>query len=267
MVYSYTQISQYLRCPRSYRYRYLDGWREKETRAAMVFGRCFEKALGAYFSGEDCGAELFKEWGAYRDAPFEYKKGETWDRLVHQGVHLLERFAQDDRVRIRDPRQSLQIKIFQTLPGGSEFVAYLDAIGEIDGECRLIDWKTTTSRYPEDPEGLLSLDPQLICYSWISGISKVALVVFVRKHAPEIQYLRALISEEQRREFGRLVETTINQIEAGNFNPHSGIRFPQNGCVSCPHLGLCLNNEQLIATNLIRKAGASELDWLDELVD
>src|SRR5260370_40057313 len=73
MVYSYTQISQYLRCPRSYRYRYLDGWREKETRAAMVFGRCFEKALGAYFSEEDSAAVLFKEWEAYRDAPFEYE--------------------------------------------------------------------------------------------------------------------------------------------------------------------------------------------------
>jgi len=56
MIHSFTQISQYLRCPRSYRYRYLDGWREKETRAAMVFGRCFEAALGAYFRGEDCGA-------------------------------------------------------------------------------------------------------------------------------------------------------------------------------------------------------------------
>ena len=32
MVYSYTQISQYLRCPRSYRYRYLDGWQEIEER-------------------------------------------------------------------------------------------------------------------------------------------------------------------------------------------------------------------------------------------
>src|SRR6266478_8093311 len=74
MVYSYTQISQYLRCPRSYRYRYLDGWRDKETRAAMAFGRCFENALGAYFRGEDCGATLFKEWEAYRDAPFEFKK-------------------------------------------------------------------------------------------------------------------------------------------------------------------------------------------------
>ena len=88
MIFSHTQISQYLRCPRSYRYRYLDGWREKETRAAMAFGRCFERALAAYFSGEDCSAALFKEWGAFRDTPFEYKKGESWDRLVHQGVHL-----------------------------------------------------------------------------------------------------------------------------------------------------------------------------------
>ena len=83
----------------------------------------------------------------------------------------------------------------------------------------------------------------MICYSWITGISEVALAVFVRKQAPEIQYLRATISEEQRREYGGLVETTVAQIEAGQFVPHSGIRFPQNGCVSCPHLGLCLGNQ------------------------
>ena len=77
----------------------------------------------------------------------------------------------------------------------------------------MIDWKTTTSRYPEEPEGLLTLDPQLICYSWISGISEVAFVVFVRKQQPEIQYLKTSISEEQRHEFGRLVETTVGQIE------------------------------------------------------
>ena len=32
------------------------------------------------------------------------------------------------------------------------------------------------------------------------------------------------------------------------------------------HLGLCLGSETLIAANLIRKAGASDIDWLDELV-
>jgi hypothetical protein len=260
-------LARYLRCPRSYRYRYLDGWREKETRAAMVFGRCFEKALGAYFCQEDSAAALFKGWDAYRDAPFEFRKGESWDRLFHQGVHLLETFARDNRIRIRSPKKSLQMKVLRTLPGGSEFVAYLDALGEVDGQHCLIDWKTTTSRYSTEPEGLLSLDPQLICYSWISGIPEVALVVFVRKHAPEIQYLRASISEEQCQEFGRLVETTTGQIEAAQFVPHSGIRFPQNGCLSCPHLGLCLNNQPLVDTNLVRKAGASDLDWLDELVD
>jgi RecB family exonuclease len=58
MVYSFTQINQYLRCPRSYRYRYLDGWREKETRATMVFGRSFENALGAFFRREDPAATV-----------------------------------------------------------------------------------------------------------------------------------------------------------------------------------------------------------------
>ena len=267
MIFSHTQISNFLRCPRSYRYRYLEGWREKETRAAMVFGRCFEKALQAYFCGHDCGATLYREWGAYRDTPFEYKKGETWDRLVHQGVHLLERFAQDNRIRIPQPQQNLQLKVVRELPNANQFVAYVDAIGELDGLCCLMDWKTTTSRYPEEPAGLLSLDPQLLCYSWMTGLSEVALIVFVRKHQPEIQYLRTSISEEQRSEFGQLVGATIGQIEATQFPSHSGIRFPQNGCVSCAHLGLCLDDQKLIDSSLTLTPGANDLAWLDELVD
>jgi CRISPR/Cas system-associated exonuclease Cas4 (RecB family) len=265
MIYSYTQISQYLACPRRYRYRYLDGWQQKDTRAAMIFGRCFEKALAAYFRREDSPAELFKEWGTYRDAPLEYGKTDSWDRMAHQGVHLLQTLAQEDRICIRHPRKNLQVKLMRSLSNGNEFVAYIDAIGALDGKRCLIDWKTTTSRYAEEPEGLLSLDPQLICYSWISGISDVALVIFVRKHIPEIQYLRTSITEEQRREFGELVEAAARQIESGQFPPHSGIRFPQNGCVSCSHLGLCLGNQQLIDAKLIRRPGASDLDWLDQL--
>jgi PD-(D/E)XK nuclease superfamily len=267
MLFSYTQIAQYLRCPRSYRHRYLDGWRERETRAAMIFGRCFEKALGAYFCGDDCSAVLHREWGAFRDARFEFRKGETWDRLIHQGVHLLERFAQDNRIQIPQPHQNLQIKVVRKLPNVNQFVAYVDAIGELDGVRCLMDWKTTTSRYSEQPAGLLSLDSQLICYSWMTGIPEVALVVFVRKHQPEIQYLKTSISEEQRLEFGRLVEMTVGQIEAAQFHSHSGIRFPQNGCVSCPHLGLCLDNQTLIEANLIRTSGVNDLAWLDQLVD
>lgn len=86
MTYSYTQLAHYLRCPRSYRHRYLDAWHEKETRAAMIFGRCFEKALESCLRGDDCGAVLHREWGAFRTTPFEYRKKETWDRLVFADV-------------------------------------------------------------------------------------------------------------------------------------------------------------------------------------
>ncbi len=267
MTYSYTQIIQYLRCPRAYRYRYLDGWREKDTRAASIFGRCFEKALAALLSQEDGAAVLFQEWGSYRESNLEFGTGDDWERMLRQGVMLLERFAQEDRVRIRQPKQDLQVKLVRALPNGDDFVAYLDGIGELDGRRCLLEWKTTRARYPEEPAGLVTLDPQMICYSWMSGISDVAMVVFVRKRVPEIQYLRASITEAQRQEFAQIVEATASQIEAGQFLPHSGIRFPQNGCVSCAQLGLCLNDQQLIDTHLIRKPGASDLDWLDELSD
>ena len=203
MTFSYTQVSQYLRCPRSYRYRYLDGWREKESRAALCFGRCFEKALAAFFEREDAGAVLFKEWGTYRDVPLEYSHGDDWERLLRQGIGLLEQFARDNRIRIRQPKRNMQKKLVRPLSNGNEFVAYVDAIGHLDGTRRLLEWKTTSARYPDQPEGLTSLDLQLVCYSWITGISDVAIVAFVRKRVPEIQYLLASITEEQRQEFGQ----------------------------------------------------------------
>jgi hypothetical protein len=267
MIFSYSQISHFLRCPRSYRYRYLDGWQAKETRAGMIFGRCFEKALAAFFLGQDCGATFFEEWNAYRNAGLGFKNGENWDRLYHQGMHLLELFARDNRIRIPDPHQNLQVKIECDLLHGNQFLAYLDAIGELDDVRSVIDWKTTSSRYAEEPTGILSLDPQLLCYSWLTGLSEVAFVVFVRKNRPEIQYLRTSISDQQRKEFGDLVAGAIDQIQTAQFPSHSGIRFPQNGCVSCPHLGLCLGDQKLIEANLIRSRGGNDLAWLDELVD
>src|SRR5919109_3064585 len=128
MIYSYTQLSHYLACPRKYKYRYVDGWQEKETRAGMLFGRAFEAALGALFRREDCGQALFDEWSRYRHLGLDYSRGDTWDSMLHEGVHLLERFVQDDRVRIRNPRRNLQVKITRTLSCGSDFIAYIDAI-------------------------------------------------------------------------------------------------------------------------------------------
>src|SRR6059036_1640492 len=147
----------------------------------------------------------------------------------------------------------------------NDFVAYVDAIGKLDGTRALIEWKTTSSRYAEEPDGLLALDPQLVCYSWITGIAEVAQIVFVRKRLVEIQYLSITITDQQRQEFAALVADVIDRIESAQFLPHSGIRFPQNPCSSCPYIGLCLGRQDLVDAALIRRPGAESLDWLDEL--
>ena len=264
MTYSYTQISQYLNCPRRYRYRYLDGWKEKDNRAAMLFGRAFEVALGAYFRAEDPGEVFFREWSACKEQGLQFCKGNNWDRMLEQGIMLLIRLCQEDRVRVTNPKQNLQVKFSRQI-GKSDFVAYVDGIGELDGKRCLLEWKTSSSRYPEEPAGLLALDPQLVCYSWMTGIADVAQIVFVRKRMVEIQYLRTKISEAQRQEFGRLVEDTIRRIESAEFLPHSGIRFPQNACTTCPYVGLCLGREDMVDVGLVRRPGAENLGWLDEL--
>ena len=120
MTYSYTQIAQYLRCPRSYRYRYLEGWKEKDSRATLLFGRCFEQALGAYFRREDSGAALFSEWVIYKDTPLEYSHGDTWERMLRQGI-LLERLAQDDRIQICQPTHNMQVRLTQCLSDSVKF--------------------------------------------------------------------------------------------------------------------------------------------------
>jgi hypothetical protein len=122
----------------------------------------------------------------------------------------------------------------------------------------------TSTRYPEGPQGLLMLDPQLVCYSWVTGIPDVAQVVFVRKRLVEIQYFRTTIPQEQRQEFGRLVDDTIRRIESAEFLLRSAVRFPQNPCTSCPYVGLCLGQQQLVETTLVRRPG-DDLGLFDEL--
>jgi hypothetical protein len=264
MTYSFTQISQYLSCPRRYRHRYLDGWREKDTRASLLFGRAFELGLQAVFRHQDAAATFFREWSVHKNTALDYPNGHTWDGMLHQAIHLLDRFAQDDRVRVIEPQKNLQVQFNCSLAEGNDFVAYIDALGQLDGSPCLLEWKTTSARYPEEPADLVRLDPQLVCYSWITGIADVAQVVFVRKRLVEIQYLRSTITDEQRAEFGQLVEDTVRRIESAQFLPHSGVRFPQNPCTSCPYLGLCLGQTDLVQAALIRRPG-DDRGLFDEL--
>jgi hypothetical protein len=261
MIFSHTQVSNYIGCPRRYRFRYFDGWEELANRASLVFGRVFEQALANHFQGK-CATESFLQlWAQYRDGDLEYGFGDCWEKLAEEGRQLLERFVSDSRVEVSSP-EDLQVKYQRRIGPRDEFVAYLDAVGQLDGVRCIIDWKTSGASYPNSPTGLVALDQQLVAYSWATRIPEVALVVFVRKKKPEIQYLRATVSEAQRLDYGRTVDAAVAAIRQARFEPRPGIRFPNNNCLSCSYIGLCLGRQELVVDRLQRKA---DTVWLDEI--
>jgi len=79
-----------------------------------------------------------------------------------------------------------------------------------------------------------------------------------------VPFLRvpALTDNSEQREYGR---DSIRRIEAAEFLPHSGIRFPQNPCTSCPYIGLCLGRPDLTEAALVRRPGADDFGLFDEL--
>jgi hypothetical protein len=65
--------------------------------------------------------------------------------MLQQGIMLLTRFCQDSRVRITQPRRNLQIKFIRPVSDKNDFVAYIDAIGKLDGKRCLLEWKTSSA--------------------------------------------------------------------------------------------------------------------------
>ena len=251
--YSHTQISTYLQCPLKYRYHYLDGWMERGDKASLVFGRIFQTAVESQFLVDDSVRFFSEQWGKVKDVPLEYANGDSWQLMLEQGQRLLVLFRNHPRVQIEDGRTDFQVKIRRLLPMSErDFLAYIDAIGWVDGIHSLIEWKTSTQAYPESRPRLLELDPQLVCYSWAAQKQDVYLVNFVRKKEPQIQYLHARIRKRQWRAFEQTLDMLVREMEGGHFYPRSGIRYPNNQCLNCAYVGLCLRQKRLVEDKLVK---------------
>jgi hypothetical protein len=224
-----------------------------EDKASLVFGRVFQSSVEAQFLVPDSVQFFTQRWAGVKEMPLEYANGDSWEKMLGQGQALLEQFREDKRVLIDDGRTAFQVKFRRPLPlSQKHFLAYVDAVGYVDGRHCLIEWKTTTQSYPENLRRVLELDPQLVCYSWAAQCQQVCLVNFVRKKQPEIQYLPARIRKRQWKAFEQTLDLLASEIEANHFYPRSGIRYPNNQCMNCAFRGLCLRKKALVEENLVK---------------
>lgn len=204
---SYSAGQDFHTCPRLYKLKKIDGWREKDHKASMELGNAVEAAVQYYHTQglPGSGVDEFKRlWLQQKDAELTYgERDGDWTDFYRTGSELLAlyevvwpTFGYTLPAPAKDCFQRSYRK--EVFPGsrlaGLEDVAYVDMLAEytpptkISGPnnftayyCRpvIIDIKTSSAEGPAT-SGLLQLDPQLRRYAWITGIPDVGFLWFGR---------------------------------------------------------------------------------------
>lgn len=192
---SYSAISDYDFCPELFRLSRIEGYRDKNKRAAFEFGTCVESAIQFYHENglkQDTGIDEFKRlWLKWESIPLVFSKQEnSWADLYVMGASMLRLYEiLLPTLPIKNPKFQLNYKK-PLWPNSDladlEFTSYIDLLSTLeDGKRILVDVKTAKSPLPDTP-GIIALDPQLKDYAWATGVQDVAFLWFV-KAAPALR--------------------------------------------------------------------------------
>jgi len=197
---SYSGSTSYNFCPRKYYLERVQGWSEKQERAATKFGIALEAGVTFWHQHRQdtagAVAEFQRLWLEHKDKEYIYSKPEKdWASLSLTGAELIKLYTllyPAFPFVVNNP-QDFQVQTnFEIFPGtklaGIEFTSYIDLIAQLKGshESLIIDIKTSGKDVPD----LTLLDPQLRSYAWVKWlpeeIQKWVAFLWFRKMGREI---------------------------------------------------------------------------------
>ena len=189
---SYSAGSLFHECAQKYKLARLDGWKEREQRASQQFGIALEEAIRVYHQLDlgEALAHFQYLWSAQQNAELKYTATEgDWFALKNSGLEMLRLYDLRLPLFPIDPSDvKFQIKYWKELfPGdtnlsGIEFVAFIDMVTRSRatlGDPMIVDIKTSAKPFDSTP-GMISLDQQLKSYAWVTGVSDVAFLNFIK---------------------------------------------------------------------------------------
>lgn len=187
---SSSSLDTFRLCRRKFKLSRIDGWKQKDKKASTSFGKCVEDAIQFYFQNGlkpgDGPDEFRRLWSKFIDQPLTYTDQEgDWKNLNTCGVEALRLFEVTlPTLPIKNPKFQLNYekKLWPGDPvyGHLGYTAYIDILSTLDDTTRLIiDVKTAKSTLDVTPN-MVSLDGQLRKYAWVSGITEVGFLNFVK---------------------------------------------------------------------------------------
>jgi hypothetical protein len=206
--FSYSAGLLFQGCPKKFELEKILGWRSKDKKSSLEFGKASEKAVQVYHMGgckPGLAVEQFQsEWEPIKsmsDLVYTDRDGD-WESLNKAGTELMklyEAYVETGRVKFNNPQFQVckRRKIFPEDPK----YGLIDYVGYVDMLCDdvLVDIKTSSNPYPTSPKLWVTKDKQLTTYAWATGQRHVAFLTFVKntgspKKGDEVSFIEEVQS-------------------------------------------------------------------------
>jgi RecB family exonuclease len=247
-------IGKYLRCPRSYFFRYIER-RIPETRASsLVFGGAIHHVLAYAYQKQrllepapdlDELSDVFR--GAWAEGlddgiPVLFGDDESADKLTDMGVRMLGAFIEKAPLYPQIVEVEMPFSVELADPETGEvlprLVGVFDAVvREADGGYAILEHKTAAKRYTEDK---LAFENQFTIYSLAApqlglGNAQVIVQVLLKTKNPDLVIYRPHRSDADRRDLVDIVRGITRAVRAEAFHP-----IRDWHCRGCEYASACV---------------------------
>lgn len=196
MIFRYSQIDSFLRCPAAWYKTYILGEAETKKSSALEFGTALHLGIKTILEGEDGIWSFNMYWDSVRDLDMIYYR-HGWDELRKLAVEkFLPNFERLHAKKFSDIKQEQQL----SMPIGEHTLqGTFDCLGMYEDELTLCDWKTSTAEYKRNK---IEKNPQLYIYAALCKHTygtlptQIMYKTFVKSEG-RIQTMKLSLSEER----------------------------------------------------------------------
>lgn len=246
---SVSAISKYLKCPRSYKFRYVDKIQAETRASSLVFGGAIHEALAVFYQAlrdEQPEPSIQELMMAFRlkfdddlkeEPPVMFSDKETPDSLIECAESMLAVFlAEAER-----PFRVVEVEAPFSLDVGcsKRLVGVLDAVvQDEDGTYRILEHKTAARRWTESR---LSSDLQITVYQLaapmigLGNTNEVNIQLLLKTKKSGLEMYHAYRTQADKDDALETVEGVLRAADAGAFYP-----CRDWWCGSCEYASKCL---------------------------
>lgn len=247
---SYSQLTQYMRCPLQYYFERIAGLPRAYSPSSLAFGSAIHEALAMYHrqmqhrtvpstaAVQEAFLIAWEEQESYR--PIQFKGNETRDATLEQGAALLQTYlAEPPPQEIVAVEQPLVVPLITSAGEilSRPLVAIVDLLHRQEAKLTVTEFKTSSRKY-----GDLEVDTTLQATCYAHAVKErydeepdIEYMVLVKTKQAQVQRINTVRNEQDCSRLGDIVQQIEQAIDAKVFFPNES---PLN-CSGCPYRSAC----------------------------